>query len=370
MEGLETESGNMNFQNELEAALDERLVEDRASRAGGDGLEISRPRAELLAERSLQAAALAALHDWFIGDGEKTEGPFQLEQLRERWLLGQLGPDTACWREGFSGWRKLCRIPELQLALSPIPVPLTVEQLQEAAAPSPVRMSQEARVNFHPRASESLWALREAPRRPMPPPPLPPEAVTPAPRSYTPSSQPVFVQVAAPAPAAKESRLVPLTLGLVLLLVVANGAFLWKLSRDSKPVPPAPAARELPPAPAEASTSRPPPAVVRPAPAVEEAPAPAPRIRKPRAAVRPKAKDPVLEAFPGATVMTFEEAPATKKPAPAPKSEEESYQREAEALERSFDAPPPAGPLSAKVEGPAKPTVYVPPAPAGQALRE
>jgi len=328
----------MTIKNELDAAVDARLMESGSEVDVQDG---PRSRADVLAERSLHAEALASLHDWYIAEGATSEGPLRLEQLRERWQLGQLGPDTTCWREGFSGWRKLSRVSELQLALSPIPAPVSVESFARARIAAEVAAAP-PRPAFKPRATDALWALREGPRRPMPPPPLPPEARRAAPA--TPAPERIFVSTPlltepAPAPApARQSRVLPITLALVSVLVVVNGALLWKLNGAPAPAAPvaaAPVAATAPPAqgvPAQVAPA------TAPARVAKRKPVKTSRARKSRTPARvTRLKEAEHEAYPGATVMTFEEKKTVATAGASEQSAEADFEREAQALEDSLE---------------------------------
>ncbi len=49
--------------------------------------------------------------EWFLGRDAQPTGPFRLERLRELWHQGALGPDTLCWCEAWSQWRRLSSVP-------------------------------------------------------------------------------------------------------------------------------------------------------------------------------------------------------------------------------------------------------------------
>jgi hypothetical protein len=87
-----------------------------------------RAREDMLAERLHRSrprvsavAGEAVCQAWYVELGAKASGPYDVEALRGRWERGELGPDSLCWREGFSAWVPLCQVPELAGALSPLP---------------------------------------------------------------------------------------------------------------------------------------------------------------------------------------------------------------------------------------------------------
>lgn len=60
-------------------------------------------------------------HDWFVAIDEKQVGPLKLDKMKERWDQGEIGPDSLCWRAGFSDWMPLSDIDELASVLAPQP---------------------------------------------------------------------------------------------------------------------------------------------------------------------------------------------------------------------------------------------------------
>jgi hypothetical protein len=70
--------------------------------------------------------------------GNKTLGPYSVEDLSKLWERGEIGPETMCWREGFEEWLPLHRISALAAALSPKLSPLRLEnvRLEAQAAPN------------------------------------------------------------------------------------------------------------------------------------------------------------------------------------------------------------------------------------------
>lgn len=87
-----------------------RAREDRLA----ERLHRGRPRVSAVAEE-------AVCQSWYVELGAKASGPYDIQALKGRWERGELGPDSLCWREGFSAWVPLCQVPELTEALSPLP---------------------------------------------------------------------------------------------------------------------------------------------------------------------------------------------------------------------------------------------------------
>jgi predicted Zn finger-like uncharacterized protein len=60
-------------------------------------------------------------HDWFVAIDEKQTGPLSVDKLKELWSRGEIGPDSLCWRAGFSDWLPLSEVAELSPVLAPKP---------------------------------------------------------------------------------------------------------------------------------------------------------------------------------------------------------------------------------------------------------
>ncbi|WP_163997016.1 GYF domain-containing protein [Pyxidicoccus caerfyrddinensis] len=103
-----------------------------------------RSRQEMMGERLHRGRQLVSSvreavpsHAWYVALGGKASGPHDVEALKPFWERGELGPDSLCWREGFSEWLSLSQVPELAEALVPLPqekVP-SVEDMPAAAGP-------------------------------------------------------------------------------------------------------------------------------------------------------------------------------------------------------------------------------------------
>lgn len=72
-------------------------------------------------QTQVEAAPAAAAHEWYAAIDDKQQGPFSLEKMKELCGRGELGPDSLCWRAGFSDWLPLSEISELTSVLAPRP---------------------------------------------------------------------------------------------------------------------------------------------------------------------------------------------------------------------------------------------------------
>ncbi|WP_141341811.1 adventurous gliding motility protein GltJ, partial [Myxococcus sp. CA018] len=68
-----------------------------------------------------EAKANAAAHEWYVAIDEKQVGPFNVEKVKDLWDRGEVGPDSLCWRSGFSDWIPLSETAELASVLAPRP---------------------------------------------------------------------------------------------------------------------------------------------------------------------------------------------------------------------------------------------------------
>lgn len=96
-----------------------------------------RKLAEAEAEPDKEEAAKPAVsHDWYVAIDEKQVGPLSVEKVKDAWDRGEVGPDSLCWRSGFSDWIPLSETAELASVLAPRPSKPTI------VAPEPVSGSQ------------------------------------------------------------------------------------------------------------------------------------------------------------------------------------------------------------------------------------
>ena len=63
----------------------------------------------------------ATAHEWYVAIDEKQVGPLSVEKVKDAWDRGEVGPDSLCWRSGFSDWIPLSETAELASVLAPRP---------------------------------------------------------------------------------------------------------------------------------------------------------------------------------------------------------------------------------------------------------
>ncbi|QSQ27702.1 DUF4339 domain-containing protein [Pyxidicoccus parkwayensis] len=63
----------------------------------------------------------APSYAWYVALGGQASGPHEAAALKGFWAKGELGPDSLCWREGFSEWLPLSQVPELAGTVVPRP---------------------------------------------------------------------------------------------------------------------------------------------------------------------------------------------------------------------------------------------------------
>lgn len=82
--------------------------------------------------------------NWFVAINEKQTGPLTLDEVKEHWDKGEVGPDSLCWREGFQDWLPLSEVKSLAVVLAPKPprpivVPAATIPAAAASASAPVQ---------------------------------------------------------------------------------------------------------------------------------------------------------------------------------------------------------------------------------------
>ena len=75
--------------------------------------------------------------NYYVLIGDKTEGPYSLQQLREMWASGLVTGQTLYCQEGFEQWLPLETIAQDLRQLPPIPKPPTSSALPTAMAIRP-----------------------------------------------------------------------------------------------------------------------------------------------------------------------------------------------------------------------------------------
>jgi predicted Zn finger-like uncharacterized protein len=101
-----------------------------------------RKLAEAESEPDEPQPSSAPAHEWFVAIDEKQVGPLTVEKVKDYWDRGEVGPDSLCWRQGFSDWIPLSDATELAPALAPRPAkPVIVAPAamgQSSSTPAPV----------------------------------------------------------------------------------------------------------------------------------------------------------------------------------------------------------------------------------------
>ncbi|SEN25537.1 MJ0042 family finger-like domain-containing protein [Stigmatella aurantiaca] len=101
-----------------------------------------RKLAEAESEPDEPQSSSAPSHEWFVAIDEKQVGPLTVEKVKDYWDRGEVGPDSLCWRQGFSDWIPLSDATELAPALAPRPAkPVIVAPAamgQSSSTPAPV----------------------------------------------------------------------------------------------------------------------------------------------------------------------------------------------------------------------------------------
>ncbi len=107
-----------------------KLAEETAQGgAGGSGAHVNGKNGKAPADTEPEK------HEWFVAIDEKQVGPLALEKVKAHWDSGEIGPDSLCWRAGFSDWLPLSEVAELASVLAPQPKkPVIVGSGSDAAA--------------------------------------------------------------------------------------------------------------------------------------------------------------------------------------------------------------------------------------------
>lgn len=104
--GLETKAaqdGDRESTKVLDAEMVKRLAEESAPTA-------QQPKIEEVPQQ-----------DWYVALNDKQTGPMPLDQLKQHWDTGEVGPDSLCWRAGFSDWIPVSEVKILASVLAPKP---------------------------------------------------------------------------------------------------------------------------------------------------------------------------------------------------------------------------------------------------------
>jgi predicted Zn finger-like uncharacterized protein len=132
-------------EDEIGAVFDQVLNSGSQKIPSGESVEQARESKPSTPEavRKLAAAesepdepkAAPPANDWFVAIDEKQVGPLTVEKIKEHWDRGEVGPDSLCWRAGFSDWIPLSEATELASVLAPRPAkPVIVAPAAMAAS--------------------------------------------------------------------------------------------------------------------------------------------------------------------------------------------------------------------------------------------
>ncbi|MFY2559540.1 adventurous gliding motility protein GltJ [Corallococcus terminator] len=100
-----------------------------------------RKLAEAEDEPDKEAKPPASSHDWYVAIDEKQVGPLSVEKVKDAWDRGEVGPDSLCWRSGFSDWIPLSETAELASVLAPRPSKPTIVAPEPVSGSSPTVQS-------------------------------------------------------------------------------------------------------------------------------------------------------------------------------------------------------------------------------------
>jgi predicted Zn finger-like uncharacterized protein len=106
-------SGNGAVEGDRESTkvLDAEMVKKLAEESNATG--VSKPELPKTEEVPQQ--------DWYVALNDKQTGPMSLDALKSHWDKGEVGPDSLCWRAGFSDWIPVSEVKILATVLAPKP---------------------------------------------------------------------------------------------------------------------------------------------------------------------------------------------------------------------------------------------------------
>ncbi|MDX2012181.1 MAG: GYF domain-containing protein, partial [Myxococcaceae bacterium] len=90
--------------------LDAELVKKLAEESNDSGQKSEPVKAEEVPQQ-----------DWYVALNDKQTGPMSLDALKSHWDKGEVGPDSLCWRAGFSDWIPVSEVKILATVLAPKP---------------------------------------------------------------------------------------------------------------------------------------------------------------------------------------------------------------------------------------------------------
>lgn len=97
----------------IDAATVQKLAEESGPAPAAGAGEGSSPKNG--------AAKEVPKNDWFVAIDDKQTGPLTLDQIKQHWERGEIGPDSLTWRSGFTDWLPMSEVAELAAELAPRP---------------------------------------------------------------------------------------------------------------------------------------------------------------------------------------------------------------------------------------------------------
>jgi predicted Zn finger-like uncharacterized protein len=118
--------------------IDAESVRKLAEEMGDQGGEAPSAPKEKSEKNGHHAETEVPQTDWFAAIDEKQTGPLTLEKMKEHWDRGELGPDSLCWRAGFTDWVPLSDVAQLASVLAPRPASKPIVVSAGASVPAVV----------------------------------------------------------------------------------------------------------------------------------------------------------------------------------------------------------------------------------------
>ncbi|HTP50151.1 MAG TPA: GYF domain-containing protein [Anaeromyxobacteraceae bacterium] len=77
-----------------------------------------------------------AATEWYVAIGQAQVGPLPLLEVRRKWEMGDIGPDSLVWRPGMGDWAPLTGVSDLSAYLAPVARAAARARLEPASAPA------------------------------------------------------------------------------------------------------------------------------------------------------------------------------------------------------------------------------------------
>jgi predicted Zn finger-like uncharacterized protein len=68
----------------------------------------------------IAAAPVPAATEWYVAIGQAQVGPLPLADVKKKWEVGDVGPDSLVWRPGMGDWSPLSTVGDLSAYLAPV----------------------------------------------------------------------------------------------------------------------------------------------------------------------------------------------------------------------------------------------------------